>query len=144
MGKLIKLITIATYGCLTAMFFFNISKAISCYPKQTNSRASASIEDILSLKLQINRPPLAEELLSLFGPKITKPLIEDIDKIKNLLDKKIKYEYSIGNFLLENWSEKAHPISILFLMEVINYVTRIKLKDIILVWLVKLKNTLKK
>ena len=85
----------------------NISKAISCYPKQTNSRASASSEDILSLKLQINRPPLAEELLSLFGPKITKPLIVDIDKIKNLLDKKIKYEYSIGNFLLENWSEKS-------------------------------------
>lgn len=86
-----------------------IQNAITNYPKQIGSRASCSSDSILSLKLHIDEQPKGEDLLSLFGPKITNFFIEDIDKIKNLIDKKISEDCLAGNLLLENWSKKRAP-----------------------------------
>jgi len=86
-----------------------IQSAIDNYPQKIGSRASASSDCILSLKLHIGKQPKGGDLLSLFGPKITKSFIKDIERIKNLMDKRIDEDYLAGNYLLENWSKKRSP-----------------------------------
>jgi len=86
-----------------------IQNAIDFYPQKISGRSSAGSDNLLSLKLHLGKKPNGMDLLSLFGPKVTKSFSNDIEKIKILMDERIVKDYKAGNDLLVNWSKKISP-----------------------------------
>lgn len=82
--------------------------ALETYPvPKLGARASMNIDKILTLKLAVGEAPSGFDLLTLFGPKVTKWAREHIVDIAGLVDAMVAADADARN-LLTRWAEQAH------------------------------------
>lgn len=85
-------------------------EALTVYPRPSLSgRSTATTNGFLSLKLYLEKPLEGREALTLFGPKVTDAVSDNLNAVKNYVDVILDEERSqIDGLLLEKWSENTH------------------------------------
>jgi hypothetical protein len=86
----------------------DFAAALEAYPvPKLGSRASMNIDKILTLKLAVGEPPSGFDLLTLFGPKVTKWAREHIVELAGLVDTMLTTHANTGQ-LLARWAAITH------------------------------------
>ena len=88
-------------------------KALAVYPPiSISTRAAASTDSILSLKMQIGDHIAGRDILTLNGPRVTKWGKDHLDDVAAYLDIMVKgIEKHEGINLLEEWKRSSHQYS---------------------------------
>lgn len=90
----------------------DIAKAINTYPKLSpNSRSSSSTDSLLSLKIYTHNDISGLDVLTLFGPKVTKFAKDNLKALSEYIDIQIagiKQEKNIN--LLREWADNTYQV----------------------------------